>query len=842
MNETEVRFMRKSFYHIVFFIIIANQFLFAQLQEGGLPDEFLRWGIGGRALGMGRAYTALADDATAAYWNPAGLADDVSLYFPKPGFFNRLNLSTFYSCLLADTKFFTFGMSYQAFQKHTFGLTYLILSTSDVQGWSSYSTYIQRLGTYNFNKQALLLSWAYRIDSWPTLDIGITTKYIWNWNSYSNDPTISAYGGLDLGLRYRCGCLPVYFGINFQNFDDFILGKLHNLPVGGDRYRWAIRSGIGYKLYSSSTLKLIGSLDHEAMASYSFAWSHFRGGMELRTYQDLFLVRCGFNRNEFSLGIGFSLKKLWQPLLVDYAWGDFNPDNLPGLSRGSVTWKGATLNDAKCLRMLIKLLKNDNHDNHDRNILFFHKVIEESYDRVLVELARAQLNIINDNNNNENYNNDELYKKVHKIIAELYESDEVYKILVRQFPDSEVTLLYHFSLGWHLKQLNKKVTIKDFIDDYQNKNKAEYADDQLSSESAFANPNLGTNLLFYSGECFLESGDTTSAKIEFAKIKLFYPDIFFSRFEITRNELLRRIKNEHIKQQYDASKLSFPQDFIKESGGLYIVDSGNKRIIDLKKMGDPILKENELNDPLSLLRFPCGINYLIKQKTSFVFITDLRANNIIKSNITTKDKCENLIINNSIDQPFDIISYTDGLKTYLLIVESGKNQIKKFKLSDDLNNAEEEVTKTISESLYCPTKIAYDSSEKALYVADWGHRRIVKFSEEGGKFKYRKLEKSQYDNLGFPIKLKIRELKNNQNTEKYLYVLYTDLYGQKATNLVKYFIRDDSLRSSPPITLPPQTISFDFKSGNEELIILKSGPEGKLETIPYTQKKCFISK
>jgi hypothetical protein len=34
----------------------------------------------GKAMGMGGAYTALANDITAAYWNPAGL---ISLFCPK---------------------------------------------------------------------------------------------------------------------------------------------------------------------------------------------------------------------------------------------------------------------------------------------------------------------------------------------------------------------------------------------------------------------------------------------------------------------------------------------------------------------------------------------------------------------------------------------------------------------------------------------------------------------------------------------------------------------------------------------------------------------------------------
>jgi hypothetical protein len=36
--------------------------------------EFLEIGVGGRALGMGGAYCALADDPSSFYWNPAGLA------------------------------------------------------------------------------------------------------------------------------------------------------------------------------------------------------------------------------------------------------------------------------------------------------------------------------------------------------------------------------------------------------------------------------------------------------------------------------------------------------------------------------------------------------------------------------------------------------------------------------------------------------------------------------------------------------------------------------------------------------------------------------------------------
>ena len=43
-------------------------------EEGSHAAEFLSHGVGARALGMGSMFVSIADDATAAYWNPAGLA------------------------------------------------------------------------------------------------------------------------------------------------------------------------------------------------------------------------------------------------------------------------------------------------------------------------------------------------------------------------------------------------------------------------------------------------------------------------------------------------------------------------------------------------------------------------------------------------------------------------------------------------------------------------------------------------------------------------------------------------------------------------------------------------
>lgn len=47
---------------------------------GKYSGDFMSIGIGGRALGLGSAYSAIANDVTAGYWNPAGL---VHMEYPQ---------------------------------------------------------------------------------------------------------------------------------------------------------------------------------------------------------------------------------------------------------------------------------------------------------------------------------------------------------------------------------------------------------------------------------------------------------------------------------------------------------------------------------------------------------------------------------------------------------------------------------------------------------------------------------------------------------------------------------------------------------------------------------------
>ncbi|MFZ4621288.1 MAG: PorV/PorQ family protein, partial [Bacteroidota bacterium] len=65
-----------TFILLLLCVASVSQILRAQSigRVGTSAASFLKIGVGSRALGMGEAYTTIAEDASAMYWNPAGIA------------------------------------------------------------------------------------------------------------------------------------------------------------------------------------------------------------------------------------------------------------------------------------------------------------------------------------------------------------------------------------------------------------------------------------------------------------------------------------------------------------------------------------------------------------------------------------------------------------------------------------------------------------------------------------------------------------------------------------------------------------------------------------------------
>src|SRR3989338_1226409 len=59
---------------LMLLVVIFLPFPAGADSDGSSSANFLKIGVGARAVGLGGAYTAIAEGASAAYWNPAGIS------------------------------------------------------------------------------------------------------------------------------------------------------------------------------------------------------------------------------------------------------------------------------------------------------------------------------------------------------------------------------------------------------------------------------------------------------------------------------------------------------------------------------------------------------------------------------------------------------------------------------------------------------------------------------------------------------------------------------------------------------------------------------------------------
>ena len=109
-----------TFFSIAFLLSITS--LNAQTVFGKYAGEFMAIGIGGRPLGMGGAFTGIANDVTAGYYNPAGLAN---INYPQ--------LSLMHSEQFGNLVNYDYGAVAIPFQKDmSFGLSVMRLAVDGI--------------------------------------------------------------------------------------------------------------------------------------------------------------------------------------------------------------------------------------------------------------------------------------------------------------------------------------------------------------------------------------------------------------------------------------------------------------------------------------------------------------------------------------------------------------------------------------------------------------------------------------------------------------------------------------------------------------------------------------
>jgi hypothetical protein len=172
---------------------------------GTSAAPFLAIEVGGRALAMGGAFVATSNDATALYWNPAGL--------PK---LQKAMVTLSHTQWIADIAFDYAGVTIPLSSADAIGLSVTSLNMDDMMVRTVF--YPEGTGEY-FGSSDLALSGSYGRSLTDRFSIGFTGKFVqqklWHMSA-------SAFA-MDVGVLFTTQLHDMRIGMSISNFG----GKMH---------------------------------------------------------------------------------------------------------------------------------------------------------------------------------------------------------------------------------------------------------------------------------------------------------------------------------------------------------------------------------------------------------------------------------------------------------------------------------------------------------------------------------------------------------------------------------------------------------------------------------------
>ncbi len=322
--------MIRKIIFIVILLFVSFDTSFSQVFSGTTAAQFLKIEVGAKSIGMGGAFVSLANDASALYWNPAG----ISRLENSDAMFSH----TFW---LAGTNHDFAGVILKLNDQQAIGISYTSLTVGDMAVRTE--MFPDGTGEY-FNAADFSLGVSYGMNLTDLFSIGFTGKYIgeriWHMSASAiafdvgvlyNTPI----KGLNLGMSItNVGSKIQYAGSdNFINysFDPTQHGNSSNIFSSIQMDSWNLpmmfRVGLSMKFIDNEMNKFTVSVDANDPSDYN---EYLNLGCEYGFMQRFFL-RVGYkslfkiNSEEgLTAGIGFVYYITDVNLLrFDYAYADF---------------------------------------------------------------------------------------------------------------------------------------------------------------------------------------------------------------------------------------------------------------------------------------------------------------------------------------------------------------------------------------------------------------------------------------------------------------------------------------------------------------------------------------
>ena len=309
---------------IVFSLAIMTSLLHGQIfpnlggqRVGTAAAQFLKIGVGARAVGMGESYVAVADDAEALYWNPAGIA-----------LIDRPSLIFAHNQWLVDTQLEYVGGVFQLDDANVLGAAITYLHTEEMNE----TTELQPFGTgrtFGFSDFLLSLTYARKMTS--QFSFGVSTKFM---QETIAELTMRSML-FDLGITYHTGFQSTRFAMSITNFGQDMT------PSGNFSYQNLVGEDVNvssFQSFAPPTLFRIGMaaemIDNEQhRLTTSVQLNHpndnaenINLGMEY-AWKEVFALRGGYKtaqaEENFSAGFGVHLPISMADFQLDYAFTNF---------------------------------------------------------------------------------------------------------------------------------------------------------------------------------------------------------------------------------------------------------------------------------------------------------------------------------------------------------------------------------------------------------------------------------------------------------------------------------------------------------------------------------------
>lgn len=306
---------KRSFLIMIVAFLSLTSKLWADTGDGGYAGAFQQLGLGARALGMGGAFVGVADDATAGFFNPAGLVQihmrTFGAFFRKMALDRRLSYITYCQPIR---------------QEATIGIGWINAGVTDVVGRNENGEITGEIKNY---ENALELFFGRKILN--ELLVGIRIGYI-----QYNLANINAYGvGFGFSVfgkpiqKLRLGAAVENLGMKYswtsgdywKKFDLLGSSSKEEFPIH-------LRFGASYLLLKDRIL-ISSEIDKNGKQKEKI---HL--GVEGWILEKL-AARAGYDKGSLTLGVGLRQNMRSTVLGFDYAYvssrvGD-DPDHLISL-------------------------------------------------------------------------------------------------------------------------------------------------------------------------------------------------------------------------------------------------------------------------------------------------------------------------------------------------------------------------------------------------------------------------------------------------------------------------------------------------------------------------------